>query len=575
MAIYHLSTKPISRKSGRSATASSAYRSGERLEDKRTGKTHDYTKRTGVVENACFMFKDGEKIKLDRSQVWNKSEETEKRKDSRTAREIVINLPHELDKEQRSKLVAEFAENVAKKYNVAIDYAIHLPDKQGDQRNHHAHIMMTTREVCLDKNNNISLGDKTAIELGNKDLKKLGLPSSQEQIKDLRAEWASLANHHLEMAGIAERIDHRSLEEQGSNYKPTIKMGWKTMQAEAHGIATRKGNINRAIRADNQMIANLEHSIANQQVRLQVSQEFWLETQIEKLEQSEQNKQIELEKEEGKLLLEQNRAKYLKIWAEEMTEDYFAEQQKVQAKIAQEERERLQNEKAVRIQQERDKVARNAREEQIRRDRQQEEELFQAIRFQESAEEMVEDYFAQEEHERNLPENRTAADLIRIRINAVYKPPFQREQSLVAPLEEICSMFKKRIIRGDENLTLKMSYLDERGLQRSLYRDYERQSFETVIIQRFSKATADIKKLEEFITDYTSLKFKDFQEKYRIHGLHINREAELARWQKENPPIVRTEHPGPTSETQEEPKVEPARTTPSAPRNDSGYDFGM
>lgn len=261
MAIYHLSTKPISRKSGRSATASSAYRSGERLEDKRTGKTHDYTKRSGVVENACFVFKDGEKIKLDRSQVWNKAEETEKRKDSRTAREIVINLPHELDKEQRSKLVAEFSESLAKKYNVAIDYAIHLPDKQGDQRNHHAHIMMTTRTAELDKNNNIVLGDKTAIELGNKDLKKLGLPSSQDQIKQLREDWANMANHHLEMAGIAERIDHRSHAERGLDTLPTKKLGWQATQLERQGIQTDRGNYNRQIQDTNYKIKGLKVEI--------------------------------------------------------------------------------------------------------------------------------------------------------------------------------------------------------------------------------------------------------------------------------------------------------------------------
>lgn len=261
LAIYHLSTNPISRKSGRSSVASSAYRSGTKLEDKRTGKVHDYTKKNGIVASDCFVFKDNEKIKLDRNQVWNTAEQMEKRKDSRTAREIVINLPHELDKEQRSKLVADFAESVAKKYNVAVDYAIHLPDKHGDQRNHHSHILMTTRTAELDKNNNIVLGDKTAIELGNKDLKKLGLPSSQEQIKDLRAEWANMANHHLEMAGLEERIDHRSHAERGLETLPTVKLGWEASELERQGIATDRGNYNRQIHQTNEQIAGLNLDI--------------------------------------------------------------------------------------------------------------------------------------------------------------------------------------------------------------------------------------------------------------------------------------------------------------------------
>lgn len=48
MAILHLETKPISRSSGRSSTASSAYRAGAKIEDKRTGLTHDFSKKKGI-----------------------------------------------------------------------------------------------------------------------------------------------------------------------------------------------------------------------------------------------------------------------------------------------------------------------------------------------------------------------------------------------------------------------------------------------------------------------------------------------------------------------------------------------
>jgi hypothetical protein len=48
MAIYHLSVKPVSRSSGRSATAAAAYRAAERIEDQRTGVTHDYARNVGI-----------------------------------------------------------------------------------------------------------------------------------------------------------------------------------------------------------------------------------------------------------------------------------------------------------------------------------------------------------------------------------------------------------------------------------------------------------------------------------------------------------------------------------------------
>lgn len=49
MAIYHCSIKIIGRSDGKSAVASSAYRSGEKLMDDRTGLIHDFTKKSGVV----------------------------------------------------------------------------------------------------------------------------------------------------------------------------------------------------------------------------------------------------------------------------------------------------------------------------------------------------------------------------------------------------------------------------------------------------------------------------------------------------------------------------------------------
>ena len=114
MAILHLETKPISRNSGRSSTASSAYRAGVAIEDKRTGLTHDFSKKKGIADKDCFMFHNGEKVTLDRGELWNTVEQTEKRKDARTAREFIVNLPHELDPKQRQELTAKFTEHLAK-----------------------------------------------------------------------------------------------------------------------------------------------------------------------------------------------------------------------------------------------------------------------------------------------------------------------------------------------------------------------------------------------------------------------------------------------------------------------------
>lgn len=275
MAIYHLSTKPISRSSGRSATASIAYRAGVEMTDERTGVKHDYSNRGGVVMSKCFVYDKDDFKPVDRNKLWNNAELIEKRKDARTAREIVVNLPHELSEKDREKLVDNFAKDFAKSYGVAVDYAIHTPDKEGDQRNHHAHIMVTTRAVSLDEDNTPKLGDKTNLELSNTKLKELGKATSQAQIKKIRARWSERANNALEMAGREERIDHRSHKDRGLDIKPTIKLGWEQSKLEKQGIRTPRGDINRQIRADNAHIIALQSEI-----RILKTQKQPLETQI-------------------------------------------------------------------------------------------------------------------------------------------------------------------------------------------------------------------------------------------------------------------------------------------------------
>jgi hypothetical protein len=254
VAIYHCTTKPIARSAGRSAVAAAAYRSGSELVDERTGLVHDYTRKGGVVSAELVMPDGGT---ADRSQLWNAAELAEKRKDSRVAREWIVALPAELNAEQRKELAHAFAGELASRYGVAVDVAIHRPDQEGDQRNHHAHLLTTTRKVSRGANG-IELGAKTALELGDKDRKKAGIEGrSAHDIEQLRERWAGLANHALERAGVAERIDHRSLEAQGIDRAPTTHLGPVASEMERRGRASDRGDVNRGIKAENAERARL------------------------------------------------------------------------------------------------------------------------------------------------------------------------------------------------------------------------------------------------------------------------------------------------------------------------------
>ena len=261
MAIYHLSTKPVSRSSGRTATASIAYRAGITIKDERTGKEHDYTKRSGVVSTRLHT---PNGLNIERNELWNLAETTETRKNSRTAREIVVNLPYELSGRERIMLVNEFAKDLATQYGVAVDVAVHTPDAQGDNRNHHAHIMLTTRKLERLESGRVALTSKSQLEMSNTQLKERNLPTASDELKLIRKQWADLTNKHLKEAKVDARIDHRSHKDRGLEQLPTQKLGWEASAMERKGIATDKGDYNRMVKAFNQtlnQVAVLDKSI--------------------------------------------------------------------------------------------------------------------------------------------------------------------------------------------------------------------------------------------------------------------------------------------------------------------------
>lgn len=232
MAIYHCSMKPVSRSNGRSAVASAAYRAAERLTNERDGITHDFRAKQGVEHSEIVLPEgvDADWAK-DRSALWNAAEKAESRKDARVAREFEVALPYELTAEQRLELTRAFAQDLANRHGAAVDFAIHQPHDASDVRNHHAHLLMTTRTVAGE-----GLGDKTAIERENKWLLSNDMPTSHMQLRDIRQAWEHFSNEHLARAGLDLRIDHRSHAERGLEIEPTEHMGVHATQMERRGL---------------------------------------------------------------------------------------------------------------------------------------------------------------------------------------------------------------------------------------------------------------------------------------------------------------------------------------------------
>lgn len=253
MAIYHASTSSISRGAGHSSCAKSAYISGCEITNNTTGEIHNYKNRYGV-EHSEIILPSGINKEISAQELWNKAEEAEHRKDARVGREWTIALPHELNPEQRKELAQELAKEIADRYQVATQIAIHAPSKTGDERNHHVHIVTTTRKIDRD----LKLTDKSDIELSNKKCISVGLKTTDEQIKEVRELIASRINQHLEKAQVKEQVSHRSYREQDIEKTPTKHLGKSATYLERKGVKTEIGEYNRTAIRFNELKTALE-----------------------------------------------------------------------------------------------------------------------------------------------------------------------------------------------------------------------------------------------------------------------------------------------------------------------------
>ena len=305
MAIYHLEAKVISRGTGRSAVAASAYMSCSQILNDYDGIYHDYTQKQGLVWQQVFLPDYAPREWSDRAVLWNAVEETEKTKDSRLAREFVVALPVELDKNGWQKILTEFIRQNFVADGMCTDVAIH----NTDGHNPHAHIMLTVRPLnengtwqhktekeylCIrngeEKGFTSSEYAKAVTDGWEKQYlyivngKKKYIPPSQaegyeraskypkstkygrqnpiserwnsdEQLVLWRKAWADEVNKYLDPEN---HIDSRSHSERGLDEQPTVHEGVIARRLEEKGIISERCELNRQIKADNRLLRTLK-----------------------------------------------------------------------------------------------------------------------------------------------------------------------------------------------------------------------------------------------------------------------------------------------------------------------------
>ncbi|MFM0197801.1 Ti-type conjugative transfer relaxase TraA [Paraburkholderia strydomiana] len=266
---FHVNLTAHSRSKGHSAVAGAAYRSGSELTDERTGEIHDYTRKQGIEHSEVVVPENAPDWARDRSALWNAAEAAENRKNSTIDREFKVSFPAQLSFEERRDMARQFSQELVERHGVAVDFSMHEPDKGGDDRNYHAHIMVSTRRIGE------SGFTEKARELDS-------FSTRAEHLNHYRERWAEISGNALEKAGYKEdaarwRSGHLTLGKQveaaasrgdwefvkeNTDRVPQIHLGQNATQAERRGVETRLGDVNRENEASRQQALEERQALA-------------------------------------------------------------------------------------------------------------------------------------------------------------------------------------------------------------------------------------------------------------------------------------------------------------------------
>jgi nucleoside-triphosphatase THEP1 len=258
MAIFHSHAGIVSRSSGRSAVAASAYIGAKQMIDERQNIIHDYTKKSNVLISKILAPTNAPDWVKESDTLWNRAENFEDEiaslrfrghkdpdkniksevarfeylQSAQTAQTLECSLPVELGHEACIKLVEEYLTQRFVSRSLIVDYAIHW-----EIGNPHFHAMITRRAIDLETGSFSKVKDRNIVE--------------KDQIKESRKIYADKVNLYLEREGIEARVDHRSFKEIGLNIEPSKHRGWKASELLRMGHYSRIESENEKIRQEN------------------------------------------------------------------------------------------------------------------------------------------------------------------------------------------------------------------------------------------------------------------------------------------------------------------------------------
>lgn len=147
MAIEFARARHLSRSRGESVVHTAAYNMRSQLYERRTGEwSEDWSKKAdaGSLKHHEVLLPAGvDPAYRDPSILWNAADSMERRKDSVTAREIVIALPRDSTHDDQVAIGRAFAEKHFVGKGAAVQFNVH----DAGNGNPHAHLLITTRRL--------------------------------------------------------------------------------------------------------------------------------------------------------------------------------------------------------------------------------------------------------------------------------------------------------------------------------------------------------------------------------------------------------------------------------------------
>jgi hypothetical protein len=231
MAIYHLTAKTISRNSAASAKARNQYidREGKYQKDANEVQYKESGNMPGWAKKSPTRY-------------WQAADENE-RANGRLFKQVEFALPKELTPKEQIKLASNFCREIARTKDGALPYSLAI-HRGHDRENPHCHLMVSER-VNDGQSRSPETWFKRAGNSPRAGTRKTEELKPKDWLINIRRDWSRQANVALEQAGHENRIDHRSLKNQGINREPSTHLGPAAAAMERKGTQTDRGKEHR------------------------------------------------------------------------------------------------------------------------------------------------------------------------------------------------------------------------------------------------------------------------------------------------------------------------------------------